>query len=150
MKKEHRAPWGCTFAKEDRSKCLPGKIPKSDKEYFEILCLCVLQCGLNWAMIRKNWAKFKKGFYNFGFNKISKVKIEEVLRRPNVIRNKRKIEAIIKNAKEFQKIKRKYKNFSNFIDSLRNKKDKEVIKIIEKRFKHIGVEYFLHSIGYWK
>ncbi len=42
----HRAPWECTFAKEQGSRCLPGKIPRTDNEYFEILSLCILQAGL--------------------------------------------------------------------------------------------------------
>jgi 3-methyladenine DNA glycosylase Tag len=44
--KEHKALWECTFAKEEKSKCKPRDEPKSDQEYFEILCLCVLQAGL--------------------------------------------------------------------------------------------------------
>jgi hypothetical protein len=37
---------GMTFAKEEKSKCKPEDKPKSDQEYFEILCLCVLQASL--------------------------------------------------------------------------------------------------------
>jgi 3-methyladenine DNA glycosylase Tag len=50
--KEHRAPWECTYAKEDKNKCKPGKQPKSDKEYFEVLCLCILQAGLRVVQVR--------------------------------------------------------------------------------------------------
>ena len=49
----HRAPWECTFAKEQRSRCLPGKKPRMDREYFEILSLCILQAGLSWASVRR-------------------------------------------------------------------------------------------------
>lgn len=64
---EHKAPWECTYAKEDKSKCKPGILLKSDQEYFEILSLCVLQAGLGWKKVRKNWSKFKHGFYDFIF-----------------------------------------------------------------------------------
>lgn len=43
--------------KEEKSKCRWGIPPKSDQQYFEILCLCVLQAGLSWGMVRKNWRK---------------------------------------------------------------------------------------------
>jgi 3-methyladenine DNA glycosylase Tag len=129
MKNYHRAPWECTYAKEDKNKCKPGKPPKSDQEYFEILCLCTLQAGLNWGMIRKNWSKFKKGFYGFDINKLSKAQSSKLLEEPNVIKNRNKVEAIIINAKEFQEIKIKYGSFSSYLKSLKKMKDKEVLKV---------------------
>jgi 3-methyladenine DNA glycosylase Tag len=88
--KEHKAPWECTFRKEEKSKCKRGDIPKSDQEYFEILCLCILQSGLNWGSVRKNWSKIKHGFYEFNINKISKATISELIRREGVYKNKKK------------------------------------------------------------
>jgi DNA-3-methyladenine glycosylase I len=154
MNKEHRAPWECTYAKEEKSKCKPGKKPKSDQEYFEILCLCVLQAGLNWGVIRKNWGKHKIGFYDFNISKLAKAQTQELLKNPNVIKNSKKVEGIIYNAKEFQKIKKEYGSFLNFLKSLKKlTNDQNVSKLLTKRFKHIGsytVEYLLHSVGYWK
>lgn len=152
MNKEHKAPWECTYAKEDKSKCKAGKKPDSDKEYFEILCLCVLQAGLSWGMVRKNWQKYRKGFYNFDINKLAKMRRIDLMKRENVIKNPRKIEGIIYNAKEFQKIKKEYGSFPKFLESLKNVKDKEVFKLLMKRFKHVGdytAEFYLHCVGYW-
>jgi DNA-3-methyladenine glycosylase I len=104
-RREHRAPWECAFAEEDKSKCEPGISPKSDQEYFEILCLCILQAGLNWGMIRKKWARFKRGFYDFNIQRLANVKRDELLTRNGVIKDKMKVEAIINNAKKFQNIK---------------------------------------------
>lgn len=150
--KEHRAPWGCTYAKEDKSKCKPGKKPKSDQEYFEILCLCILQAGLGWGMVRKNWKKYKRGFYNFNINKLTKMSSKELMKKPNVIKNLRKIEGIIYNAKKFQKIKKENGSFSNFLKSLKQMKDKEVFRLLTKYFRHVGeytAEFYLHCVGYW-
>ncbi|MEW6103798.1 MAG: DNA-3-methyladenine glycosylase I [bacterium] len=87
-KEEHKAPWECTYAKEDKSKCKAGNKPRSDQEYFEILYLCILQAGLNWGMVRKNWLKIKQGFYNFNINKLSKTTMSELIKRPGVYNNK--------------------------------------------------------------
>lgn len=147
--KEHRAPWECVYAKEDKSKCKSGKKLKSDQEYFEILC--ILQAGLSWNIIRKNWRKYKKGFYNFDINKLVKVKPTKLNKNSNVIRNIKKIESIIHNAKEFQKMKKEYGSFHNFICSLRKMRIKEVFESLTKKFKHFGIysaEYYLHSVGY--
>ena len=151
--KFHKAPWECVYGKEDKSECLPGEEPKSDQEYFEILCLCILQAGLNWGAVRRNWRKYKQAFFNFEINKLARARVEDLIRRPNAIRNRKKIEAIIYNAKEFQKIREEYGSFRNFLASLRQLEDEELFKLLAKKFRHMGIytaEYFLHSVGYWK
>jgi DNA-3-methyladenine glycosylase I len=152
-RREHRAPWECTFAKEDKSKCKPGISPKSDQEYFEILCLCILQAGLSWGMIRKNWTKFKQGFYDFNIEKLAKAKKDELFHRDGVIKNKVKVEAIINNAKKFQNIREDKGSFPKFLKLLKRPGGEEAIKLLIQTLAHIGkysAEYYLHSIGCWE
>lgn len=151
-KNEHRAPWECSFAKEDTSKCIPGFPPKSDREYFEILCLCILQAGLSWKIVRKNWPKIRQGFFNFNFNKLSRMSVKELMERQGVYKNESKVEAIITNARRFQNIKRDFRSFSNFLKSLKELKNKGAIKQLTKLFQRVGeytAEYYLHCVGYW-
>lgn len=151
MNSQHQAPWECVYAKEDKSDCRPGRKPRSDQEYFEILCSCILQAGLNWGVIRGNWKKYRKGFRGFSINRLFKAQSEELLKDPNVLKNTNKVEAIQYNAKEFRRIKKEYGSFSNFLRSLKGKPDKELIILLTKRFKHVGsytAEYYLHSVGY--
>ena len=151
--KFHKAPWECVYAKEDKSECLPGEEPKSDQEYFEILCLCILQAGLNWGAVRRNWRKYKQAFFDFEINRLARARVKDLIRRPNVIRNRKKIEAIIYNAKEFQRIRIRYGSFRNFLESLRELSNEEACRFLAEKFRHIGVytaEYFLHSVGYFK
>lgn len=151
-KNDHRAPWECIFAEEDKNTCKPGKTPKSDQEYFEILCLCVLQAGLNWGTVRNNWLKIKKGFYGFDVNRLSKTTVSDLIKRPGVYNNKNKVNAIVANAYEFQKIKRDFGTFMNFLISLKKLKDREAVRQLARQFKHVGKytgEYYLHCVGYW-
>jgi DNA-3-methyladenine glycosylase I len=151
MKNEHRAPWDCIYAKEDKSDCKPGKKPRSDQKYFEILCLCLLQAGLNWGLIRKNWQKYREGFLGFDIHRLSKAQTRELFKDTRVIKNRKKVEAIVHNAKEFLWIRREYGSFANFLRSLKQRTDEELFKLLMKRFKHIGsytIEYYLHSVGY--
>ena len=150
--KDHTAPWECTFAKEEKSRCRPGKRPESDKEYFEILSLCVLQAGLGWGMVRKGWPKYKRSFLNFKINLLADADVEVLLGRPGMINNRKKVMAIVNNAKEFQKIVDDHGSFSNFLNLLKQKNDPAAIQEITERFDHLGehsAEYFLHSVGYW-
>jgi len=149
--REHRAPWECTYAKEDKSECKPGKKPKSDQEYFEIICLCILQAGLNWGTVRRIWQRYRKGFYDFNIDRLAKAQSRELMKQPNAIRNMKKIKDIIHNAKEFQKIMKEYGSFSNFLKSLERVENREISRFLMERFKHVGeytAEYYLHGIGY--
>ena len=128
-------------------------MPKSDQEYFEILCLCLLQAGLNWGSIRKHWKKYKEGFYDFDIHRLCGARASMLLKGPQVIKNSKKVEAIIHNAKAFRKIKREFGSFSNFLKTLNPLRREELSKLVSKKFKHVGaytVAYYLHSVGYWK
>ena len=107
---------------------------------------------MNWGIVRKNWRKYRKGFYNFKIDRLARVQSKELMKQPNAIRNFKKIKGIICNAKEFQKIKKEHCSFSNFLKSLKQVEDKEVSKSLMRRFRHVGeytAEYYLHCIGCW-
>ena len=139
---KHKAPWGCIFPKEIKSLCLPGDKPKSDQEYFEILSLCVLQAGLNWRFVRRNWDKIKQTFFEFDIDKLAKTSTKQLLDK-SIIKNRRKIKAIVNNAKKFKSIIKEYGSFENFLNISKD------LKSEIRKFEHIGdysTEYFLHSI----
>jgi DNA-3-methyladenine glycosylase I len=147
----HSAPWDCVLAKEEEGECRAGGPPETDQGYFEILCLCMLQAGLNWASIRKHWPKYREGFHGFRTGKLARSTPEELLARPGVIKNQRKIEAVIHNAKEFKSIAGEHGSFDAFLETLRPLPKPEQIKALTTRFKHVGPEtanYFLHSVGF--
>jgi len=149
----HRAPWECSFRKEEKSRCMPGAIPKSDTEYFEVMSLCILQAGLSWGTVRKIWPKLKKGFDQFDIEILSMKNPAELLKNPNIIKNPKKVAGLIENAQKFKTIRRNYRSFYHYLETLKTSSDKGAIKRLANDFKHLGeysAEYFLHSIGYWK
>lgn len=151
--KRHQAPWECSFGKEDKNECQPGNRPKSDREYLEIMSLCVLQAGLGWAMIRKIWPRVKGSFHRFNINILANKKLGDILKNPHTIKNPKKIEAIIKNAQKFKMVKQKYGSFAQYLGTLKPLSERKVIATLSSEFNHFGkysAEYFLHSVGYWK
>lgn len=151
MANEHRAPWDCVLSKEEEGNCLAGGRPASDREYFEILCLCFIQAGLNWRSIRSHWPKYREGFLGFNVGELARSSADELLARPGVIRNARKVEAVVHNAKEFEAIAREHGSFAAYLDTLRPLPEAEQLKTLLKRFKQVGPEsadYFLHSVGF--
>lgn len=111
-------------------------IPHYDDNYmFEFLILESFQAGLSWECVLNKRQAFKEAFDDFDYKKISKYdddKIEELLKNPNIIRNKLKIKASINNAKIFMEIQKEYKSFSNYIWSFTENK---VIKNVDDNLK---------------
>jgi DNA-3-methyladenine glycosylase I len=148
---EHSAPWDCVLAKDGEGVCRPGARPASDREYFEILCLCLLQAGLNWASVRKHWPRYRKGFLNFDPGRLARASSSELIESPDVIRHPKKIEAVVHNAKEFEAVTKEHGSFAAFLETLRPSGEQARLKALSKRFKHVGPEtadYFLHAVGF--
>jgi DNA-3-methyladenine glycosylase I len=151
MTSEHKAPWDCVLAKDEEGRCLPGSAPASGREYFEILCLCLLQAGLNWNSVRKHWPRYREGFLGFDPARLAGTSAEELLERPDIIRHPKKVAAVVRNAREFRAIEQEHGSFRAFLDTLRPLDGRARVKALSKRFKHVGPEtadYFLHSVGF--
>ena len=94
-------------------------VPLHDERgQFEFLMMEVMQCGLNWTMMMKKREIFRSCFDNFEFDKIAEYTeedIERILEVPGMIKSRRKIEAIINNAKCFQKIRQEFGSFDAYL-----------------------------------
>ena len=89
-----------------------------DRGQFEFLMMEVMQCGLNWTMMMKKREIFRSCFDNFEYDKIAKYTeedVERILKVPGMIKSRRKIEAIINNAKCFQKIREEFGSFDAYL-----------------------------------
>lgn len=128
--------------------------PSNDNAYFENLTRTIFQAGLSWKMISKKWPNFQKAFANFSIDKVAKFDdsdLERLMNDKGIVRNKKKIEATIFNAQEFQKIKKESESFNAYLDGLDKSEDYAlVIKTLSKRFQRVGpstARIFLYSIG---
>ena len=89
-----------------------------DRMQFEYLMMEVMQCGLNWNMMINKREIFRKCFDNFEYDLIANYTekdIERIMNTEGMIKSKRKVEAIINNAKCFQKIREEFGSFCNYI-----------------------------------
>ncbi len=103
-KKYHDEEWGITVHDE--------------RMQFEYLMMEVMQCGLNWNMMINKREIFRKCFDNFEYDLIAEYtdkNIEKIMNTAGMIKSKRKIEAIINNAKCFQKIRKEFGSFCNYL-----------------------------------
>ena len=151
MSNQHTAPWDCVYSKDEGDDCRAGAEPAGGREYFEILCLCLLQAGLNWGSVRKHWPRYREGFLGFRPERLSRARPEDLLESPDVIRHPKKVEAVVHNAREFLAVEQEYGSFRAYLDTLRPLGERERLKALAKRFKHVGPEtadYFLHAVGF--
>ncbi|HNZ82367.1 MAG TPA: DNA-3-methyladenine glycosylase I [Sedimentibacter sp.] len=89
-----------------------------DKKHFEFLVLESAQAGLSWLTVLRKRENYRKAYDDFDVKKVAEyddAKIEELLQNLGIIRNRRKIEASINNAKRFLEIQKEFGSFDNFI-----------------------------------
>ena len=90
----------------------------NDQELFAMLILEGAQAGLSWNTIIEKEENFREAFDQFDPKIVSeydKNKIEELMNNEGIIRNRRKIEAAINNAKAFLKIQKEFGSFDKYI-----------------------------------
>lgn len=131
-----------------------------DYRQFEFLMMEVMQCGLNWNMMIQKREIFRRCFEDFDFDKVAAYnenRIEEIMSEEGMIRSRRKIEAVIHNARCFQRVRAEYGTFSSYIWAFtegksilyaghqngeipaKNQLSEEVSKDLKKRgFKYMG------------
>ena len=112
-----------------------GKPVYDDEKLYEMFLLETFQAGLSWITILKKRESFKIAFDNFDVNKIARYdenKIEQLMENKDIIRNRRKIVAAIKNAKIFIEIQNEFGSFSKYLWGFSNN---QIIKNIDDNFK---------------
>lgn len=118
MKKYHDEEWG---------------VPSYDDRYlFEMINLEGQQSGLSWEIILKRREGYRRAFDNFNPLTISNYdssKVDALMQNNEIIRHRKKIEAIINNAKVYNQIT-KHQTFSDFLWSLVN--HQKLINSIER------------------
>jgi DNA-3-methyladenine glycosylase I len=95
-----------------------GKPIYDSDQLFKMLILEGAQAGLSWITILKRWDGYEKAFRGFDAKKIAKFGEPEILslmQDPGIIRNRKKIESTIQNAKAYLKMEESGEDLSQFL-----------------------------------
>ncbi|TMN22500.1 DNA-3-methyladenine glycosylase I [Lentibacillus cibarius] len=95
-----------------------GRPVHDDRKLFEMLSLEGAQAGLSWITILKRRDGYRKAFDYFDPKKVSAYdehKVDQLLQDAGIIRNRRKIESVIKNAHAFLNIQEEFGSFDTYI-----------------------------------
>jgi len=89
-----------------------------DHLLFEVLILEGAQAGLSWSTILNMRDHYREAFDRFDPQAVAAydtAKIESLLQDPGIVRNRRKVEATITNARAFLTVKQEFGTFNRYI-----------------------------------
>lgn len=89
-----------------------------DIKHFEFLVLESAQAGLSWLTILKKRENYRQAYEGFDPKKVAQYddrKIEELMNNSGIVRNRRKIESSINNAKRFLEVVEEFGSFDRYI-----------------------------------
>ncbi len=95
-----------------------GVPDRDDRKQFEFLVLESAQAGLSWLTILKRRAGYQRLYAGFDAKQVARfneTSIRTMLQDPGIIRNRKKIESSINNARLFLEISEKHGSFSNYL-----------------------------------
>ncbi len=112
----------CAWARTDLSIAYHDKewgVPvHNDRKLFEFLILEGAQAGLSWEIILRKREGYRVAFSGFDPVKVAKYdekKVARLLKDPNIVRNRLKINAAIQNAKAFLAVRKEFGAFDAYI-----------------------------------
>jgi 3-methyladenine DNA glycosylase Tag len=113
--------------------------PKRLDDYLEEMSKVVFQSGMSWAIINKKWPDIREAFEGFDALAVASFttkKLNALQDDPRVIRNRRKLDGIVHNARTMIELEEQHGSFKKY---LRSHDDFEACaKDLRKRFKFVG------------
>lgn len=89
-----------------------------DRALFELLILEGAQAGLSWITILRKREHYREVFDNFDAERIARYgrrRIDRLLKDPGIVRNRLKVEAAVRNARAFLKLREECGTFDRYI-----------------------------------
>lgn len=138
--------------------------PYHDREYgfpvadeaalFERLVLEINQAGLSWGLMLRKRDGFRAAYAGFDVDCVAafdEADVERLLADPGVIRHRRKIEAVIANARQVRELRASHGSFAAWLAACHPRPKSAWVNLFRRTFRFTGPEVvgeFLMSIGY--
>ena len=121
-----------------------GKRQADDDLLFEVMSLQVFQAGLSWRLIIARRDALHQAFLGWRIDEVAGMgsdMVNRLLQDASIIRNRRKIEACISNARVVQSIHREHSSFCHWFYNVLEGDDLAGLqKTLEKTFRFMGPE----------
>ncbi len=125
-----------------------------DDTLFERLALEINQAGLSWLTVLKKREAFQAAFEGFAIDRVAAYGDAERARLLNdagIIRNRRKVDAVIHNAGVIQALRAEHGSFRAWLEAQHPRPHGDWVRLFKRTFRFTGPEIvgeFLMSSGY--
>ena len=129
----------------------PQVKPKRLGDYLEVMSKAVFQSGMSWQVVNKKWDGIRDAFRDFDADAVARLgerEIDAITQDTRVIRNRRKIEAIIENANRMLALEAEHGGFRKYLRS--HGGFEATVTDLRKQFKFVGETgcyIFLYIVG---
>jgi DNA-3-methyladenine glycosylase I len=126
-------------------------VPESLNDYLEIMSKSVFQSGISWKVIDNKWPGTREAFQDFDIQIVANFHeqdIENLMKDTRVVRNYRKLNAVVTNARKILELDKSYGSFQKYLRSQASFDD--TLKMIREDFKFMGpsgIYVFLYVVG---
>ena len=129
----------------------PQITPQGPADYLDVMSKAVFQSGISWRVVEAKWPSTRAAFHGFDVETVAALgpdEIDALAVDTRVIRNRKKLEAIVTNAQRLLELDAEHGGFRNY---LRAHSDFEsLVRDLRKQFKFLGemgCYYFLYVVG---
>jgi DNA-3-methyladenine glycosylase I len=125
--------------------------PKGLGDYLEVMSKVAFQSGMSWEIVEKKWTGTREAFRGFDPIKVASLttrQIDALAGDTRLIRNRRKIEGVVHNARTMIELEEQHGSFKKYLRSQCG--FEPLVKDMRKRFKFLGdfgAFYFLYVVG---
>lgn len=129
----------------------PQVEPKTLGDYLEVMSKAVFQAGMSWKVVDAKWSDIREAFLGFDVDKVARMgerEIDALATDKRVIRNRRKLEAIVENANRIIALDAEHGSFRKYLRS--HGGFEGTVAGMRKQFKFLGETgsyVFLYIVG---
>jgi DNA-3-methyladenine glycosylase I len=125
--------------------------PKSLADYLDVMSKSVFQSGISWRVVEAKWPGTREAFRGFDAEAVadlSPAEMDALVADTRVIRNRRKLEAVVQNARRMLDLQERHGSFQAYLRS--HGGFDETVADLRKQFRFVGemgAFHFLYVVG---
>ncbi len=113
--------------------------PKRLGDYLEVMSKAIFQAGMSWKVVEAKWEGTREVFHDFDALAVASMPESEIAKATTdarIIRNRKKVEAIVDNARRIVELDEEHKGFRNYLRS--HGGFEATVKDLRKNFRFMG------------
>ena len=125
--------------------------PRALGDYLEVMSKSVFQTGMSWRVVESKWPGTREAFRGFNADAVAALSpddIDALAQDARVIRNRKKLEAVVGNAGRMLDLERAHGSFRSYLRS--HDGFDATVAALRKDFKFLGdmgAYHFLYVVG---